>query len=497
MTTNQTADIQTAVQIALGTTPAKVRRERPRVTTDQDIRELGTEAKRYKTFTTIVPGLYVSTSPTGHKSFRFDYTNVQGVAKTHTLGAFGKLTLAMALGMFETAQTQLARGECPRADQLKKRARQLSTLADEFADWAPNYAKTVTEKYMDRTHAVFQSPRMDALRDRRLSSLEMPDVLQFAKNCEVAQSNGYAREVVHLICKLYEHARSHGRHKGDNPAKGVVDRLTRRDSQPFEALQLEQLPLYFADLDAARVARKKKLQTLLALEILPYITVRQSVLRFSEWSWIDWDGPMGAQLIIPAFTEGTKQRETEKRADQRGKAYAPYIIPLSRQVVALLRQLQLETGKGKFLFPGYKGRKHGATEVCISEGRWLNALRKMGWDGSTEERGAITVHGFRSLFATSARMRYCITRKEEHALEFQQDHKLTDGVQANYTHDKRGSHRGLLIRERAQLLQWWANEIDAVRRHAGPGLPGSRADAAADFATREWDGQSAAVISER
>lgn len=495
MTTNMSADVSSAVQVALGKPARTPRRERPRVSTDEAIRALGTEAKGYRSFVTQVPALHVWTSPTGHKSFRFEYENAQGVTKTHTLGAFGKLTLAMALGLFENARHLLEAGECPRAAQLKARAKQLATLADEFADWFPMYATTVSTEYGARTRDVMDSERMNELRDKRLSALDMPTVLQFAKRMEVVQSKGYAREVVHLIDKLYEHARANGRHTGDNPAHGVVDKLSPRDSQPFEALQLDQLPLYFSDVADARVARAKKLQTLLALEILPYITVRPAILQHSEWKWVKWDHPQGPMLVVPAFTPGTKQRTTEKRADKKGKAYADYLVPLSRQVVKLLRQLQLETGKGKFLFPGYKGRGH-TEERCISEGRWLNCVRKLGWDGSTEERGAITVHGFRALFATAARTRYCITRKEEHALEFQQDHKLTDGVQANYTHDKRGSHRGLLIAERVQMMQWWANEVDAIRAHKGPGLPLSRSDAAAAFASREWDAQLTAVTTQ-
>jgi integrase len=492
MTTNQTADIQTAVQMALGHATTKApRRERPRVSTDEEIRALGTELKGYKTFTTVVPALYVFTSPTGHKSFRFDYQTAQGVNKTHTLGGFGKLTLAMAVGGYESARALLMSGDCPRAAQLKTRASKMSTLADEFADWFPNYSATVSKPYATRTRAVFQSRRMDELRTRRVSGLDMPTVLQFAKRCEVAQSKGYAREVVHLIDKLVEHARAAGRHTGDNPAKGVVDRLTRRDSQPFHALQLEQLPQYFADLDAANKARRVKLQTVLALRILPYITVRPSVLRNAEWSWINWDA---ALLTVPAFVEGTKQRVTEMRADKRGKAYADYLVPLSRQVLALLRQLQLETGAGRFLFPGYKGRGNAA-ERPVSEGRWLNCLRNLGYTQDDETRGAVTIHGFRALFATSSKARYCITNVEKDALEFQQDHKLTEGVTMHYTHDARGSHRGLLMPQRAALLQWWANEIDRVLNHVGPGLPVSRADAAAAFASRQFeDAQSSGMI---
>jgi hypothetical protein len=113
------------------------------------------------------------------------------------------------------------------------------------------------------------------------------------------------------------------------------------------------------------------------------------------------------------------------------------------------------------------------------------ALRRLGWDGSTETRPAITVHGFRALFATSATERYCITVKDEHALEFQQDHKLTGGVRANYTRDPDGSHRRLCMPARVAILQWWADEIDTVIACKGGPLPVSRVDRAAAFVSAD------------
>jgi integrase len=200
-------------------------------------------------------------------------------------------------------------------------------------------------------------------------------------------------------------------------------------------------------------------------------------------------------MLVPAFTPGTKQRTTERRMDRRGKNYAPYRVPLSRQVVALLRELQALTGSGKYLFPNFKGRGKGA-ERCISEGGWLSRIRGMGWDGASPERPAITVHGFRALFATAAYTRYVVTRVEEHALEFQQDHKLTEGVRKNYTRDADGSHRGLLLTQRAALMQWWADELDAVLAlGSGAPLQQSRAELAAAFTSRQMNSQSPGMIS--
>lgn len=501
---NQTTTTRAAVTAVLAAAkPARVKRKP--VATDEDIRNLATESKRYKVSTTRGGGLFVFVTPKGAKSFAFLYENAQGVVKTHTLGKFGKLTLAMALGEFETARARLEKGVCVRTAQLEQRTRQLTTLADEFQDWFPAYRTTVGPDYAARTLSLFDSDDMAQLRGMHLGAIDAPTVLRFAKAAQVTRSKSFGRDVVNMLEKVYAHARLQGHHKGDNPALGVVKHLAQRDSQPFQALQLEQLPLYFQDLGgltkptAWRVQRPVstvKSSTVLALKILPYITVRPSILRHAQWSWISWDGPLGAMLTVPAFVQGTKQRVTEQRADKRGKAYASYRVPLSRQVVSLLQQLQRETGASQFLFPGYKSRK-SAQEKPISEGRWLSALRRMGWTGKgrDEQRGAITVHGFRALFATAASTRYVVTNQEEHALEFQQDHKLTAGVRAHYTRDKDGSHRGLLLAQRAAMLQWWADEIDAVLASQGGALPQSRADAAAAFATRSWNRSSPSVMN--
>jgi integrase len=269
----------------------------------------------------------------------------------------------------------------------------------------------------------------------------------------------------------------------------VASKMTPYDAQHWEALQLENVPQYFADLATLTRDSATHPETLLALRLLPYLTLRPSVLRFSEWSWISWEQ---AILMVPAFTIGTKQRHTERRVDKRGKNYAPYRVPLSRQVMALLRELQAVTGGSKYLFPNFKGRGRGA-ERCVSEGGWLSALRRAGWDGRSPERPAITVHGFRALFATAAYTRYCVTNVETHALEFQQDHKLTEGVRAHYTRDRDGSHRGLLLPQRAAMMQWWANEIDAILANQGGPLPQSRAEMAAASMSRDWNSQSTGV----
>jgi integrase len=452
--------------------------------TDEDVRNLETRNKPWRNF--LGRGLYVFVAPSGTKSFRFNYKAL-GVGKTHTLGKFGKITLAQAWAMFEQAQSGLEAKVCIRAAQLKTRAQASATLQETFEMWFPLFQKNVGDAYAKRTKRVMISKDLAPLMREKLNALDKPTVLKFCRGLEITRSGSFAREAAHALEKIYEHAISEGPYAGANPAHKITERLTRRDSQHLQALQLEQLPLYFADVEKLASGKFSKPLTIFALKLLPYLTLRQSVLRTAQWKWIDFDACM---MTVPAFTEGTKQRATEKRADGRGKAYAAYRVPLARQVIALLRQLHELTGHTGFLFPGYMGRGHTDFHAA-SDTVWLQALRRMGWNGETEERQAITVHGFRSLFATSAYTRYVITRVDEHALEFQQDHKLTEGVRKNYTRDSKGSHRGLLLPERARLMQWWADEIDVVLRVEDvTKLPQSRVEMVTAFASIQQTRQS-------
>lgn len=481
MTKNHSPAIAQAITKAL-------RAASTEITTDEQVRALPTRTKGYKAF--LGRGLYVFVSPSGTKSFRFNYKNANGAAQTHTLGKFGKLTLQMAQRMFDQARDALDAGECIRAQQSDARSRARATLADAFRHWFPVFSTRVCAEYAARTQRLMQSDDLAPLMAKQLTALDFRAVRKFCRGLEVTRSPSGAREAAHALDQIFEHAREEGLYTGENPAHRVAAKLTRYDGQHWEALQLEHVPQYFADLATLAQASATQAEILLALRLLPYLTLRPSVLRFSEWSWINWDQSL---LSVPAFTPGTKQRTTERRVDQRGKNYAPYRVPLSRQVVALLRELQALTGRGKYLFPNFKAR--GKTERPVSEGGWLSRIRGMGWDGESAARPAITVHGFRALFATSAYTRYVVTRMEEHALEFQQDHKLTDGVRKNYTRDAHGSHRGLLLTQRAALMQWWADELDTVLA-LGPGaqLRQSRAEMAAAFVSQKRDRQSPGMI---
>lgn len=73
-----------------------------------------------------------------------------------------------------------------------------------------------------------------------------------------------------------------------------------------------------------------------ALRLAPLVFVRPGELRKAEWTEMDLDK---AEWTIPAFRMKMRQSLT---------------VPLSRQAVAILRDLWRVTGGGKYVFPCYR-----------------------------------------------------------------------------------------------------------------------------------------------
>lgn len=72
------------------------------------------------------------------------------------------------------------------------------------------------------------------------------------------------------------------------------------------------------------------------------------------------------------------------------KVRQQHIVPLSRQALDILKEIQPLTGRGRFVFPSAKGASR-----CLSENGVRTALRTLGYDNDT-----MTPHGFRAMART-------------------------------------------------------------------------------------------------
>jgi integrase len=148
-------------------------------------------------------------------------------------------------------------------------------------------------------------------------------------------------------------------------------------------------------------------------------------LRAAEWSEFDFENE---QWNIPA---------------NRMKMNEPHVVPLCRQAITILKELQPLTGSGKYLFPSLR-----SSQRCMSDNTLNASYRRMGF-----ERDEISAHGFRAMARTIL----------DEVLQFRPDfieHQLAHAVKDV---NGRAYNRTTHLAERRKMMQVWADYLDGLK----------------------------------
>jgi integrase len=227
-----------------------------------------------------------------------------------------------------------------------------------------------------------------------------------------------ARRVMQMCGQIFLYAIATGRAER-NPVPDLRGALMTPVVNHQAYLTARELPGYLTKLEVY----DGSLLTKLALRLLLLTFVRTNELRAAEWTEIDWDKH---EWRIPA--ERMKMKEL-------------HIVPLSRQAVEVLRELQKLTGGHRYLFPN----QHNPAKF-MSENTMLYGLYRMGYHSRA------TGHGFRSTAST------ILNEHEFRAdvIERQLAHGERNRVRAAYNHAQ-------YLTERRKMMQWWADYLDEIR----------------------------------
>lgn len=219
------------------------------------------------------------------------------------------------------------------------------------------------------------------------------------------------------------------------PAVDMAGALSTVKARPYPALPFSRFPEFLERLAAYR----GPIMTRIAVERSLLTFVRSSELRFARWDEFDFERDLWR---VPA-----QRKEIEGvRCSHRGlKIKEEHLIPLSRQVLALLEKLKQLSCDNERLFPG----DHDPKKV-MSENTVNNALRAMRHDTKTEVCG----HGFRTM-ARGALGESGLWSDD--AIERQLSHTERNNVRAAYIHTS--EH----LDERRLMVQWWADDLFAYK----------------------------------
>ncbi|CAJ0995419.1 tyrosine-type recombinase/integrase [Sodalis praecaptivus] len=381
-------------------------------------------------------GMYLEVTPRGAKYWRMKYYR-PGDKKEDKLafGVYPAVSLAEARAKRDEAKKLLAK----RIDPKKVQQEEMAEAKGEFTfehiarKWHANNKRWggYTRASTLRSLEIHVFPVIGKADIRQLKTRHLLAVVRAVEECG---KHDIAQRLQQRITKVMRYAVQHEIIES-NPALDMAGALIPPHATHRAALPPERIPELLS-----RIANYKgRKLTRLALELNLLTFVRSSELRFARWSEIDVDR---ALWEIPAKREPLAGVIYSERGM---KMKSPHIVPLSRQALDVLRQLEALRGEEGHIFPSDRDPYKTMNERTINK-----ALKVMGYDTKTEVCG----HGFRTM------ARGAIGESglwADDVIELQMSHIERNGVKAAYLHTTKH------LEERRLMMQWWADYLDANR----------------------------------
>lgn len=400
--------------------------------TDIKVRTAKPTDKQYKL--TDGNGMHLLVHPNGSRYWRLQY-RFGGKQKMLALGVYPEVSLADARARRDEARKLLANGIDPgdkkKNDKVEQEeARTFEQLAIEWH--ATN--KKWSEEHSRRVLKSLEDNLFPAIGKRNIADLKTRDLLAPIKAVELSGRLEVASRLQQRTTAIMRYAVQSGL-LDYNPAQEMVGAVASSNRQHRPALELKRITELLQRIDNYT----GRPLTRLAVELTLLVFIRSSELRFARWSEIDFETSM---WTIPAEREAI---EGVKHSQRGSKMRTPHLVPLSRQALAILKQVHKLNGDRDFVFIGDHDHRKPMSENTVNK-----ALRVMGYDTKVEVCG----HGFRTM-ACSSLIESGLWSRD--AVERQMSHMERNSVRAAYIH--KAEH----LDERRLMLQWWADFLDVNR----------------------------------
>lgn len=366
-------------------------------------------------------GMYLLVAPNGGRYWRLKY-RVAGKEKVLALGIYPDVSLAVARQRRDEARQMLAQGIDPGQQKKAAAAARAELGANTFEvitrewlgkrDWVDGYRVKVV--------AWFDNDVFPWIGSRPAAELEAPDFLSVARRIEKRGAFESAHRIMQNCGQVMRYAIATGR-ATRNPVADLRGALTPAPEQHHAAItEPDELAPLLSAIDGYRGS----MVTRCALALLPLVFVRPGELRMAEWKEFDLEA---ARWEIPAG---------------RMKMKIAHVVPLAREAVSILRDLQPLTGQGRYVFPSARSAKRPMSNNAMNA-----ALRRLGY-----EVGTVTGHGFR---ATARTLLDEVLGYRPDIIEHQLAHAVRDPNGRAYN---RTSH----LQERTRMMQAWADYLGAL-----------------------------------
>ena len=283
-------------------------------------------------------GLYLLLKPNGSRWWRFDY-RYGGKRKTLSMGVYPDVSLKDARNRRDEARKLLASDADPGENRKAVRATKMDRAANSFEvvtrEWYTKYSATWNASHGERIIRRFERDIFPWIGGKPIAEIAAPDLLATVRRIENRGALETAHRALGNCGQVFRYAIATGRATRDisSDLRGALPPVK---GEHFAAItEPKQVGALLRAMDGYTGSQIVRC----ALRLAPLVFVRPGELRKAEWKDIDMDAAEWRYIVT--------------------KTKTPHIVPLSRQAVEILTELQALTGRGRFVFPG--ARTNGPT----------------------------------------------------------------------------------------------------------------------------------------
>lgn len=340
-------------------------------------------------------GMYVTVSPSGAKSFRYDY-RINGRRETLTLGRYdetlpGKtvrplselsygigLSLAEARLLLTTARRSVDLGESPARVKAEKRVQSAEALT--FGGWAdryfadkadPNNSGKLADSTLTMRQSVYDRNLKEAFGKLKLDEITAAALMAQCMKIKARGAPAPAVQAREIVLLVYRFAQS--QEKGveiKNPAEAIKPSDIATFKPRDRALSPAEIRTFYSALDGTATAATLRL----AVKFTLLTMVRKGEFIGATWDEID-------------FAEATWTIPKE-----RMKAKRPLVVYLSQQALDILVTFKTCFAASKYLHPSRYDADEPISNATLN--RVIEAAVKRTNDGGTEF-ASFSVHDLR------------------------------------------------------------------------------------------------------
>jgi integrase len=372
-------------------------------------------------------GLYLLIEPSGSRVWRMNY-RLRGKQRTITFGRWPELLLGEARAKLLEARRLIANGVDPveqaKLDKIAQSIAATNTFEAIAKEWLEKIEKEGLAAITLKKARWLLEQAYPALGKRPISEITAQELLLVLKKVEASKRYDTANRIRSTCSQVFRYAIATARAERDicTDLRGalVTARTNHRAAitTPKEAGALLRA---IEDYEGNSLTR-------IALRLLPHVFVRPGELRWAEWSEFDFDK---AVWTIPDF---------------KMKMRRPHAVPLSKQAMAIIGEIEHDATYSSFLFPSLRALDRPMSDNTINA-----ALRRLGFS-----KDQMTGHGFRAMAATLLNE---MGTWNPDAIERQLAHADGNSIRRAYA-------RGQYWDERVRMMQHWSNCLDKLREGA-------------------------------